>query len=78
MSEGRSGGEGIKHVERVARENAALLGEGSRSELIVGEKGLEFVERERWRLFGFGFGLGLFGRRRRGGWFGWFGSVCFG
>ena len=77
VSEGRSGGEWIKHVERVARENAALLGEGSRSELIVGEKGLEFIERGRWRLFGFGFGFGMFGGRRRG-WFGcFFGSVCF-
>ena len=73
MSEGRRGGEGIKHVERVARENATLLGEGSRSELIVGEKGLEFIQRGRWRLFGFG----LFGGRG-GVWFGWFGSVCFG
>ena len=59
VSEGRGGGEWIKHVERVARENAALLGEGSRSELIVGEKGFKFIERGRWRLFGFGFGFGF-------------------
>ena len=57
MSEGRSGGEGVKHVERVARENAALFGEGSGSELIVGEKGFEFIEGGRWSLFGW-FGRG--------------------
>lgn len=73
MSEGRSGGEGVKHVERVARENAALFGEGSGSELIVGEKGFEFIEGGRWSLFGW-FGRGrLFELLGRGRLFGLFG-----
>ena len=67
LREGRCGEERVEHVERVARENASLLGEEGRSKLAVGEEAVELVERRSRRF------LGLRGLRR--GFGGGFGGI---